>query len=292
MEKDSERKADPPADAPADAPTPTTASETPSEERKGTGAPAQIDQQALFQQMMRANPEMAKQFAETAKAMQPHKFWDTQPVPKMREARPEEEKAGVIEEKSVEEVSKEQQALPKGFKWCTVDITDDAQADEVYKLLTFNYVEDDDNMFRFDYSVDFLRWILLPHNAVPKWLIGIRSEKTDKLLAFISGIPVKMSVYETEFKMAEINFLCVHKKLRAHRIAPVLIKEVTRQVNLKGIWQAVYTAGVQIPTPISTAKYFHRNLNFRKLVDVGFTSSKPGVSMAIQTKLYKLPSET
>lgn len=32
----------------------------------------------------------------------------------------------------------------------------------MYKLLTKNYVEDDDNMFRFDYSIDFLRWALTP----------------------------------------------------------------------------------------------------------------------------------
>jgi glycylpeptide N-tetradecanoyltransferase len=29
-------------------------------------------------------------------------------------------------------------------------------------LLTNNYVEDDDAMFRFDYSVPFLRWALMP----------------------------------------------------------------------------------------------------------------------------------
>jgi glycylpeptide N-tetradecanoyltransferase len=40
-----------------------------------------------------------------------------------------------------------------------------------------------------------------------------------------------------EIKMVEINFLCVHKKLRSKRLAPVLIKEITRRVNLKGIWQ-------------------------------------------------------
>jgi hypothetical protein len=33
--------------------------------------------------------------------------------------------------------------------------------------------------------------------------------------------------------MCEINFLCIHKKLRAKRLAPVLIKEVTRRVNLQ-----------------------------------------------------------
>ena len=40
--------------------------------------------------------------------------------------------------------------------------------------------------------------------------------------------------------MAEINFLCVHKKLRANRLAPVLIKEITRRVHVRNIWQAVY----------------------------------------------------
>lgn len=54
--------------------------------------------------------------------------------------------------------------------------------------------------------------------------------------------------------MAEINFLCVHKKLRSKRLAPLLIKEVTRRVNLCGIWQAAYTAGVVIPKPVSITR--------------------------------------
>jgi glycylpeptide N-tetradecanoyltransferase len=40
-------------------------------------------------------------------------------------------------------------------------------------------------------------------------------------------------------KMTEINFLCVHKKLRANRLAPVLIKEITRRVHVRNMWQAV-----------------------------------------------------
>jgi glycylpeptide N-tetradecanoyltransferase len=39
--------------------------------------------------------------------------------------------------------------------------------------------------------------------------------------------------------MTEINFLCVHKKLRANRLAPVLIKEITRRVHMRNMWQAV-----------------------------------------------------
>ena len=38
-----------------------------------------------------------------------------------------------------------------------VDIQNDKERAEVYKLLQ-NYVEDDDNMFRFDYSEKFLLW--------------------------------------------------------------------------------------------------------------------------------------
>ena len=55
--------------------------------------------------------------------------------------------------------------------------------------------------------------------------------------------------------MVEINFLCVHKKLRAKRLAPVLIREITRRVNCKGIFQAVYTAGVVLPKPVGTCRY-------------------------------------
>jgi glycylpeptide N-tetradecanoyltransferase len=47
----------------------------------------------------------------------------------------------------------------------------------------------------------------------------------------------------------------VHKKLRSKRLAPVLIKEVTRQCNLANVWQAIYTAGVVLPTPFGTSRW-------------------------------------
>lgn len=56
--------------------------------------------------------------------------------------------------------------------------------------------------------------------------------------------------------------LCVRTK----RLAPVLIKEITRRVNLLGIWQAVYTAGIVLPKPIAKCRYYHRSLNVKKLI--------------------------
>ena len=39
--------------------------------------------------------------------------------------------------------------MPAGFEWCSLDVHDPVQLEEVYTLLTENYVEDDDNMFRY-----------------------------------------------------------------------------------------------------------------------------------------------
>mmetsp|Transcript_25131 Transcript_25131/g.24590 ORF Transcript_25131/g.24590 Transcript_25131/m.24590 type:complete len:262 (-) Transcript_25131:41-826(-) len=89
--------------------------------------------------------------------------------------------------------------------------------------------------------------------------------------------------------MAEINFLCVHKKLRTKKLTPVLIKEITRRVNLTSTWQAVYTAGVVIPKPISSTNYYHRNINTKKLVEVGFSALPSGTPMARYVKMNKLP---
>ena len=138
----------------------------------------------------------------------------------------------------------------------------------MYKLLTENYVEDDDNMFRFDYSVEFLKWALTIPGYHKEWHVGVRSSTTKKLLAFITGIPAHVRVHDAVQPMAEINFLCVHKKLRSKRLAPVLIKEITRRVNLMDIWQATYTAGVVLPKPVAKCRYWHRSINPKKLVEV------------------------
>ena len=54
--------------------------------------------------------------------------------------------------------------------------------------------------------------------------------------------------------LTEINFLCVHKKLRSKRLAPVLIREITRRTHLEGLFQAVYTSGSVLPKPVATCR--------------------------------------
>ncbi|KAK9395694.1 glycylpeptide N-tetradecanoyltransferase 1 [Crotalus adamanteus] len=113
-----------------------------------------------------------------------YQFWDTQPVPKLGEV---VNIHGPVE-LDKDNIHQEPYTLPQGFMWDALDLGDRGVLKELYTLLNENYVEDDDNMFRFDYSPEFLLW---------------------------------------KKKIVEINFLCVHKKLRSKRVTPVLIRELT-----------------------------------------------------------------
>ncbi|KAH8106829.1 N-myristoyl transferase [Cristinia sonorae] len=217
-----------------------------------------------------------------------HKFWGTQPVPQLGEDAPEED--GWIEpSKPSSEVRQEPYPLPKEFVWSYVDLSDDAQLRELWDLLSANYVEDDVASFRFLYSAEFLRWALQPPGWIKEWHLGVRVASNKKLVAFISAIPISVRVRANLLHASEVNFLCVHKKLRSKRLAPVLIKEVTRQCNLRGVFQALYTVGVVLPTPVSTCRYNHRCLNISKLVNIGFTHVPSNMTLARMILIHKVP---
>ncbi|KAL3426860.1 Glycylpeptide N-tetradecanoyltransferase [Phlyctema vagabunda] len=228
---------------------------------------------------------------KNVKDMASYKFWQTQPVPKFGDD------AGQIEEGpfkivDIEQVPKVPGPLVDGFEWVTMDLTSDAELKEVYDLLYGHYVEDDDAHFRFNYSKSFLRWALLAPGWTKEWHVGVRATTSRKLVAFISGVPVELRVRQKVLHASEINFLCIHKKLRGKRLAPVLIKEVTRRCYLRGTWQAIYTAGVVLPKPISTGRYFHRALDWQKLYEIGFSPMPKHSTIPQQLRNYRLPEKT
>jgi len=217
-----------------------------------------------------------------------HKFWGTQPVPQLGEEPPIGD--GYIEpSKPLEELRQDPYPLPKQFEWSTVDLSSETELKELYELLSANYVEDDDASFRFQYSAEFLKWALQPPGYFKDWSVGVRVKSNKKLVGFVSAVPITLRVRENVLKASEVNFLCVHKKLRSKRLAPVLIKEVTRQCNIKGVFQALYTAGVVLPTPISSCRYYHRCLNISKLVNVRFTHVPSNMTLARMIRLHKVP---
>lgn len=229
-----------------------------------------VQNRALLEQL-KLNPNMLSMLRGVAKTpeeaiQKPYKFWSTQPVPKFDEKI--EQNEPIEADKQISDIRADPYALPDGFKWEALNLNDPLVLTELYTLLNENYVEDDDAMFRFDYQPEFLKWALQAPGWRQDWHIGVRVVKSGLLVGFISAIPGHVRIYEKTEKIVEINFLCVHKKLRSKRVAPVLIREITRRVNLTGCFQAVYTAGVVLPKPISTCRYWHRSLNPKKLIQV------------------------
>mmetsp|Transcript_29021 Transcript_29021/g.40074 ORF Transcript_29021/g.40074 Transcript_29021/m.40074 type:complete len:450 (-) Transcript_29021:101-1450(-) len=255
------------------------------EEEESGGVEAQADMRRILEQIRlnsadKSNPTDVK-----------HAFWETQPVVQFKDEG-EGLPAGPIDAPlTPADVKQEPYNLPSGYKWRELDLIDADTVEEVYKLLNLNYVEDDDNMFRFDYSREFLKWALQPPGFKKQWHIGVCVASSDKLVAFITAVPAGVRAEATCIPMVEINFLCVHKKLRCKRLAPVLIKEITRRVNMENVWQAAYTAGVVLPKPLATCRYHHRSLNPKKLIEVGFSALHKRMTMSRTIKLFKLPTE-
>ncbi|CAZ85319.1 unnamed protein product [Tuber melanosporum] len=283
--------------------------------RSGEGEMSNISNisRELVEQLLRANPSLAGEMqgmdskkieevmrgmslqdistgmatgGKNQKDMASYKFWNTQPVPKFGEDEPLPD--GPLRENDLARVKTVGAELIEGFEWDTVDLTDDQQVREVYELLTHHYVEDSEAMFRFNYSASFLHWALKAPGWIKNWHVGVRVTSTKKLVAFISGIPVTLRVRENTLQCSEINFLCIHKKLRGKRLAPVLIKEVTRRCNLESVWNAIYTVGVVLPKPISTCRYFHRSLDWLKLYETGFSPLPTTSTKAKQVTKYAL----
>ncbi|KAI4100497.1 MAG: hypothetical protein L6R37_005448 [Teloschistes peruensis] len=263
----------------------------------------------MVEQLLQMNPALKKEVAglnkeqaseavkkmdsvsgKNQKDMASYKFWQTQPVPRFDETQQFNE--GPIKKIDPEQVPKEPQQLLEGFEWVTMDLTNNKELEEVYELLNGHYVEDDEANFRFNYSQSFLNWALKAPGWRKEWHVGVRASKSRKLVAFISGVPISLRVRSTVLKSTEINFLCIHKKLRSKRLAPVLIQEITRRCYQLGIFQAIYTAGIVLPKPVSSCRYFHRSLDWLKLFEVGFSPMPKNSSKARQLTKYKLPEST
>ena len=204
---------------------------------------------------------------------------------------------------------------------------DSPAAGELATLLAAHYVADAADAFRFAYSPAFLDWALSvpreegggggsasPGGPHASWCVGVRATASGRLVAFIGAVPARLRVpgsgggqeggdaaapspssppssSTTALPAAEVNFLCVHKKLRSKRLAPLLIRELTRRINAAGVWQAAYTAGVVLPRPAAVARYWHRSLDVAKLCAVGFTRLPPRMTMARAVRLHALPAE-
>lgn len=92
------------------------------------------------------------------------------------------------------EIRKTAYNLPPNFEWTEVDINIEEELNELYVLLSENYVEDTESLFRFDYPDKFLDWALKSPGWRKEWHIGIRKSDCKELVAFVSAIPISLTI--------------------------------------------------------------------------------------------------
>ena len=215
-----------------------------------------------------------------------HEFWDKQPVIKEDQ---EDILEGYIDPTiPVSSPPNEPAPLPPTFTWSNIDFSDEKQLNEVYKFLSLNYIEDSNHRFRFHLSPNILKWALTIPGFISDWIFGVRT-KNGTLVGFISGIPHKIRNGNDIQSWCCVNFLCVHAKLRAKKMAPVLIFELARRVRLQKIYRAIFS-GSQIPSKSFTSTpYSHRPINIKKLSSSGFYPVAPN-KMNSCIKRFHIPS--
>lgn len=206
-----------------------------------------------------------------------HKFWSTQPVDGATEGE-------ISKCKGKDPV---QLQLPAGFTFVTLTLHD---IDDIYHLLKDAYVEDMEEQFRLCYSKELLEWQFTGQKQKKEYLLGVK--KDNKLYGFTSAKEHNICVNGKEVKMVSVNFLCIAQVLRKRRLAPLIIKEITRRANLHGIYQAVFTGGIELPFEISAATYYHKILNRKKLIKLNYCGRSSNITKEFEITNWTIRNGT
>lgn len=204
------------------------------------------------------------------------------------------------------ENQEEAKTLPDDFEWHDVNLPQEMK--ELCALLRNNYVEGKDVSVRD--SEEFLQWALMAPGISPWLLLGVRAKHNHKLCGFISALPLtiiqdfvppmtpsNLSAPTFPRRTAFINFLCVHKKLRSKRLAPVLIHEIVRRLYATRAQtlfsQVMYTLGntiIRTDSPhFASHTWYHRFLDVQTLVEAKFCNMPKKLTLKM---LNKLPETT
>lgn len=192
--------------------------------------------------------------------------------------------------------------LPSGFEWVAVS----PKETRLSTFLDVNSLEDTEENFKLGWTVAHIER-QLGFRPQPELVSAVKQSQHNqgssiltrpavyvaaqtngstgpkKLIAFVSAVPVMLRVWDKVREFYVIRQLCVHKQMRGHRVARVMVKELSRRIHqlrkeeatasgVNAAPPAIFTLGVQMPFRFMTEfAAFHRTLNHKKMVDTGFT---------------------
>lgn len=157
------------------------------------------------------------------------------------------------------------------------------QLDEIHDFLLDHYVGDES--FGLAYTRSVLKFWL--QDAIK---VAIR-DTDGKLIGFVTAGICPVVLDSQPINSGCVDFLCVHSAHRGARLAPILITEVCRRLNLQGVYQAIYTVAKPIPGKFSMAAFFHRPLQPDNLIAKGFYDLPPNADTRKFAKMNALPKK-
>lgn len=194
------------------------------------------------------------------------KYWSTQPI------KSDSSQTGTIKEFKQNEIKQTPYDLPDGLTWKPINIQNDLEL--LHEFFLREYVNGPG--LRVAFSQDFIKWVLTSPGSCSKFHVGIAD--SDRLVGFIAAIPATCRIGEASesslIKLAEISFLCVDRRYRSRGLTPILSAEITRRLNLKGIFHGIFMANDVLCDRLVECEYLHRQLNPVKLMDLGITRTK------------------
>ena len=214
--------------------------------------------------------------------MSDKKFWSNEPVIKEWNKDDADDMEPLVEFK-MDETKQNSYTLPNNMEWYSIDPLKDKDWNDLTEFIKENYSAESKEWIMF-HSKEFLkRALMLPVKTFNnEYLITIKYK--NNIIGFIAGTcsNVKLTTStdknentfvetkEVEKEIIQVDFLCVHKKWRSKRMAPVLIWELTRRAIKKGVFQAVYTSMNELSLPISKSNFYLKYLDVKKLVQSEF----------------------
>ncbi|KAF1743159.1 hypothetical protein MXB_2626 [Myxobolus squamalis] len=209
----------------------------------------------------------------TSDRLNEHKFWSQQPVSETQRKIEKEVNEPIDKNSKISEISQTAITLPPGFEWCSIDIRDPL-------IIAPQHL---------NWSI--LRTALIQSGYFPECIRCIRFNRTGKLIASIVATPDELNIGGKKIKVVFVDFLCIAKEFRSKRLSPVLIKEITRLTNLRGIFHALHTGAIVLPTCVASPAYYHRFLNPKKLLTSGFSTLPDNMKLSLYCKIHKTPSK-
>lgn len=194
-----------------------------------------------------------------------YKFWKNKPVLRFDKKSYESDYIENLSDRKTYE-SVNSLKLPTGTKWINVDMNDNIMMRLVVDFLDKHYTTDKTNSFKFEYTIDFIKWALGESGS----LVAIISENNDVLYGTIGASIQTMTVFYRTEKFGIANFLCVHPDYRHKNVSCILIDEMTRRLHKNGINAGCFTTQKCVPSPTTVMRYYHRPLNYIKLHKSGF----------------------